>query len=500
MMAMPDLSASPSGRETDPLILRSTSHSYDQSSNVDEQHENGSDDNHGRSHHRRTPSTLEVISESMDHMMEVVGDATTHFIEDAVEVKEAVQEAVVEEVTEIADTLMEELHEADDGNTFLEMSLTRNFSILPTDIERAVEVANLVTTGADDIPSMDDKLAPTGTETEMEALELIKQAEAAVAAVVTPPSAYLLLAMAVFSLSAIGPLLEAQQDVDSAMKICWRQFATSCLLFPFAIVSVSKEGFPQMTSTQWFTFLLTSVCYTIMCVGFVLSLEYTAVGNAVILCNSQSLLLLAGKMFVGNPVSSLEAIGALVAFCGAIFCSIDSSQSVPASAGGKTFLGDFLGIVSSIAGVGYLIFAKQTRSHMNLYVFMYLNMLTGSLITLSFITLILREPVTFDRNESTGFFGWTNMDADRLPLEIAMVLWCNFFGTLGYVRAMQFFDNLVICVAALMEPAVAELLAFVIGVGFLPGWKGWLGNALVAAGTFAVVYRPHDNSDKTVSH
>jgi hypothetical protein len=25
---------------------------------------------------------------------------------------------------------------------------------------------------------------------------------------------------------------------------------------------------------------------------------------------------------------------------------------------------------------------------------------------------------------------------------------------------MQFFDNLVICVAALMEPAVAELLAF----------------------------------------
>jgi hypothetical protein len=32
------------------------------------------------------------------------------------------QEAVVEEVTEIADMLMEELHEADDGNIYLEMS------------------------------------------------------------------------------------------------------------------------------------------------------------------------------------------------------------------------------------------------------------------------------------------------------------------------------------------------------------------------------------------
>jgi hypothetical protein len=152
-----------------------------------------------------------------------------------------------------------------------------------------------------------------------------------------------------------------------------------------------------------------------------------------------------------------------------------------------------------MGGVGYLIFAKQTRSHMSLYVFMYLNMLTGSLITLSFMTLILRVPVTFDRNESTGVFGWLNTDTDRLPLEIAMVVWCNFFGTLGYIRAMQFFDNLVICVASLMEPVVAEFLAFVIGVGFLPGWKGWLGNCLVAAGTFAVVYRPHD-SDEMASH
>jgi drug/metabolite transporter (DMT)-like permease len=201
------------------------------------------------------------------------------------------------------------------------------------------------------------------------------------------------------------------------------------------------------------TFLLTSFCYTTMCVGFVLSLEYTAVGNAVILSNSQSLLLLAGKMLVGQPVSSMEATGALVAFSGAVFCSIDSSESAPTSgsAGGKTFLGDFFGIVSSFGGVGYLIFAKQTRSHMSLYVFMYLNMLTGSLISLSFITLILREPVTFDRNETTGLFGWMNMDADRLPLEIVMVLWCNFIGTLGYVRAMQFFDNLVICVAALVS-------------------------------------------------
>jgi hypothetical protein len=66
---------------------------------------------------------------------------------------------------------------------------------------------------------LDDKLVPARTE--METLDLITVAEAARAAVATtPPSAYLLLALAVFSLSAIGPLLEAQKDVNSTMKIC----------------------------------------------------------------------------------------------------------------------------------------------------------------------------------------------------------------------------------------------------------------------------------------
>jgi hypothetical protein len=52
----------------------------------------------------------------------------------------------------------------------------------------------------------------------------------------------------------------------------------------------------------------------------------------------------------------------------------------------------------------------------------------------------------------------------------------------------EFFDNIIIAVAALLEPVVAELLAFGLGVGFLPGWKGWLGNALVLLGTLAVVW------------
>jgi drug/metabolite transporter (DMT)-like permease len=343
-------------------------------------------------------------------------------------------------------------------------------------------------------------------------LELVSDEESAVPAppphaalLTTPPSAYLLLATAVLSLSAAGPLLQAQNHVNSTMKVCWRQFATSVLLFPFAVVSFRKDGPPKMTMAQWSTFLLTSVCYTTSCLAFCLSLEYTAVGNAVIFSNSQSLILLAGKMLVGHRVSPLEGTGALVAFSGAIFCSVDSSQGATpedsAEAGERTFFGDCVAFLSALGSVGYLCSAKQTRNNMNLYMFMYLLMLTGSILTLIFMTVILKEPVTWDRHVSTGVFGWLSMDEqDRLPLEILIVGICNFCGAVGYVRAMQFFDTLVICVATLMEPVAADFLACLMGVGILPGWKGWLGNAMVVGGTSALVYRPQQpGGDKLAS-
>jgi hypothetical protein len=83
-------------------------------------------------------------------------------------------------------------------------------------------------------------------------------------------------------------------------------------------------------------------------------------------------------------------------------------------------------------------------------------------------------------------------------LEIA-VLWCN-TGTLGYVRGHAVFRQFGDLRGGIVVPTVAELLAIDwCWVFYLPGWKGWLGSALVAAGTFAVVYRPRQQR-KTVSH
>jgi drug/metabolite transporter (DMT)-like permease len=389
-------------------------------------------------------------------------------------------EGVVEEVQDVAETILENLHQADEGDMhYLEMGLIRNMSILPGDI---VDAASSQPPPYSQLPTTQDP-------------DNLKEGNKQEESTNKPPlSAYLLLLSAVISLSSIGPLLELQHDVSSTMKLFWRMAGASMLLFPLAFLDVYRHGFPPLTTPQWITFLLSTVSYDVLTLAFVMALSYTAVGNAVILSNSLAMILLAGKLCVGDPVTFLEGAGAMVAFGGAALCSKDAANNNivqdDSSPSMDSYLGDALAILSAVGGVGYLIFAKTARQHMSLYVFMFLTMFVGCGMILVFQTLVLGERVTLDCDPNHGIGGFLVANQpDRLPLEVAMVIVCNLFGTMGYVRAMQYFDNLVISSAALLEPVVAEFMAFSFGVGRLPGWQGWLGNALVACGTFAVIYK-----------
>lgn len=372
-----------------------------------------------------------------------------------------------EEAQQVADNFIEELEDADGGDLyFFDMALTRNLSILPQDVVDVADAHQQFVQGDEE-----------------EQLKKSDQTEASPSATF---GAYALLAVAVMSLSSIGPLLELQgEQVSPTMKIQWRMLGTAILLTPFAAMDVMRKGLPKLTRPQWTTFFIATFSYVTMGVAFVLALKYTAVGNCVILGNSLALILLVGKICVGDPVSFLEGTGAVIAFAGAALCSKDSNDD--GGAGSNTILGDGLAILSALGGVGYLVFAKTTRPHLTLYVFTWLTMTVGCAMCLLFQILVMRETVSWDTDRPTGVFGFLSLDRDRLPLELIMVVICNCLGTMGYVRAMIHFDNLVISVAGLLEPVCAVFIAFGIGVGVLPGWKGWLGNMLVAVGTFAVV-------------
>lgn len=335
-----------------------------------------------------------------------------------------------------------------------------------------------------------------------------------------PTHAYVTLATAVIALSSVGPSLDLQHGVAPVLKIYWRMTGTWMTLFPIAALSLYREGPPKLSRHQAITFLCASFSYAVMCIGFVLSLEYTSVGNAVIFSNTHALLLLLGRFLVGSPVSLLESGGASIAFIGGVFCTYDESLSAEATVAPHVdevapiwvgCFGDLIAVISALGGTTYLVLASTIRARFpSVYVFVFMNMVTASMITLTFILLVGQE-ISVSRDIHIGLWGFMNLRYDRLPLEMFMVVICNltgeqketsfkvfrsctvvltavfFKGSMGYIRSTQYFDNLVISVATLMEPVVASALACIVGVGVLPGFLGLIGNILVALGTVIVI-------------
>lgn len=178
---------------------------------------------------------------------------------------------------------------------------------------------------------------------------------------------------------------------------------------------------------------------------------------------------------------------------------------------------------------------------------MFLVMLVGSMMVLIFM-LCIHMDVSFSRNANGGLFGWMNAEENRIYILLHIAVVCNVVGTMvrrwypsvemamvcevkqpydtvpstsrvwygtipsididqltrehgclrqGFVRAMMYFDTIIIAVATLLEPMIATLIAFAIGVGNLPGALGWLGNLLVVLGTLGVVY---PSLDKPLEH
>lgn len=158
-------------------------------------------------------------------------------------------------------------------------------------------------------------------------------------------------------------------------------------------------------------------------------------GNAVILSNSQSVLFLIGKGLTGQPISQAEWLGVGMAFAGVAFCSRDdSSQAVvdPTSDHHpKVLIGDGLAILSAVAGVSYMLTSKYCRSSIqNIYVFMLGIMIIASLTSIVY-AYMGGLMLSWDRDDHHGVLGWTQLRKDRLPLELLMVLSCNFLGAIG---------------------------------------------------------------------
>jgi drug/metabolite transporter (DMT)-like permease len=310
-----------------------------------------------------------------------------------------IREDFLETAQSLRTNFVGSLDQMDKGGTgFFDMAMTRSLSILPENIPDLAHEAG--------VPQKD------------------QQDERAGKGYVQ----YLALFSAVVAISSNSTALHMLDGVSPALKLYWRMTASYVALSPLAINYFMKDGMPNLTLAQWITFVAAAISFAAQNTLFYTALDYTTIGNAVVYANSQALLLIIGKAFVGERIHEFEACGVVVAFSGAILCSRDSEAIEEANG----IYGDLLALTSAICGVAYLTFAKAIRSEMSVTVFIFCVMVVGSFFVLLFISAYQQEPLYFNMDKYAGVFGW--LDQHRLPYLIYLAVVCNMIGTMGFVR------------------------------------------------------------------
>jgi len=359
---------------------------------------------------------------------------------------------------------LDEMDRGETGN--FDMSLTRSLSVLPDNVPDLAHEAGMETQSRDGRG---------------------------------PCIQYLTLFGAVVGISSNSTALHMLNGVAAPMKLFWRMSASYLVLSPLAIHYLMRDGIPKLSIGGWLTFLMATLCFATQNCLFYTALQYTTIGNAVIYSNSQALLLILGKGFAGEPIHFLEGLGVIVAFSGAILCSTDSeSRSEKTDTPTTAILGDCLALLAACLGVFYLTCAKAVRSSMSVTLFIFCVMFFGSFMVLLFIALTDGDHMEWNLDPLIGVFGGFSTYNGRIFVLLYLAVICNGLGTMGIVRAMEYFDNVVIAVATLMEPLLASFIAFAFHAGLLPGPLGWFGNILVVAGTLAVVYPSMNKKDASI--
>ena len=223
---------------------------------------------------------------------EYIVDGYENFAGNAADFAQDVGQAIADEAKDYREAFLDGLHDKNEGESVIyEMGMTRNLSLLPSDMEIFADDMTLPEEYAActifPAPKRGHRRVVSQTHTFID--EEGQQQEVIIEKTVytgsIPFHAYFTLLIAVIALSSIGPSLEMQANVVPSMKIFWRMTATYIVLSPLALSSIYKDGFPKLTYTQTCTFAMATFSYAFFCVTFVIALEYTSVGNVVIFSN-----------------------------------------------------------------------------------------------------------------------------------------------------------------------------------------------------------------------
>lgn len=204
-------------------------------------------------------------------------------------------------------------------------------------------------------------------------------------------------------------------------------------------------------------------------------------------------------VYQGTKATKFEKIGISLIITGCVFMVCDPHAERIGSEVTASVMPALIDASSAFFGALYFLMSeKNVKSFPICLLILLMNLHT---FLINAVIAKLQNPAiqVFSVSAEYGCLGFLNMDQPMLVLGLYALL-ASFFGSAGYTMCLLFFPPVVTCNAYLLEPLLAQVLGYAVGLDELPGFFTVIGSVLAIQGIFSIDKGRRDATKEKIIH
>jgi drug/metabolite transporter (DMT)-like permease len=275
---------------------------------------------------------------------------------------------------------------------------------------------------------------------------------------------------------SFAPILVRYSHAPVSVQAMYRMLFTILIMLPFGV-----KQLPQLRSIKKQDWKLLGLAGFFLALHFLLwmeSLNYTSIASSTIILTLEPIFVMIGAFFIfKDRIGTLALIGLIVALIGAICVgSGDISLSL------KAFTGDLLSLISMLAMVVNLLFAKRILTRISSYLYSMI------VFTIAF--------VCFAGYNLVMNFSFTGYPANEWTIFVLLAIIPTVLGHMIFNWLLQYLKPTTISISVLAEPVGSSLLGMMIFKEMVTSFQ-YIGGAFIILGL--LIYMKTENTDKPIA-
>ncbi len=293
-----------------------------------------------------------------------------------------------------------------------------------------------------------------------------------------PAMAWAILAIALFGVSSVGPLL-ASMDTPPVLRASWRLWATSIVLLPGFMVQLRRAENEIYDLRNISMILLSGFALAIHFAAWTWSLDHTSLAHSLLFVTSHPIVIVSAMFVIERKADPLLICGASLGFMGAGLALLDASDS-----GSVTYAGDAAAFLGAVAGAAYLAIGRILRSGSKIPLFIYaFPVTTVSAIILTGLSASVESTASTIDAHPLGWIG-----SEYFLTVVALAFGAGLLGHTGLNAALRWLPPIIISVGLLFEPILGSVIGLLVLGTIEVGFWTVLGGIMMIVGAIILTF------------